>query len=232
MLGLMVDRNLTERLAAAARSMRSEHDVQGTLQRAVELAPEVIKGCDQAGVSMVRARKRVDTPAATDDVVRRCDQIQYELNEGPCLDAIWHTETVSSADLGNDDRWPIWGRRVSELGMRSALCFQLFTDQDNLGALNLYSTDLDGFGDDDYENGLALAAHVAVALAAAQEVESLNSAVASRTVIGQAEGILMERYDLQAEEAFAVLRRVSQDSNVKVAEIASDLVRTRQTPGT
>lgn len=116
--------------------------------------------------------------------------------------------------------------------MRSALCFQLFTDQDNLGALNLYSTDLDGFGDDDYENGLALAAHVAVALAAAQEVESLNSAVASRTVIGQAEGILMERYDLQAEEAFAVLRRVSQDSNVKVAEIASDLVRTRQTPGT
>ena len=225
--------DLVNQLSAVARSLRSEEDVEHTLEKAVSLAVELIEGCDEAGVSLVRAKRRIDTPAATSESVRRGDALQYELNEGPCLDAIWDEETVSSPDLAQEKRWPLWGPRVvEELDMRSMLCFQLFTDGNSLGALNLYSHQVDGFEDADTTEGLALASHVSVALAAAQEIETLHSAVEARTVIGQAEGILMERFDLAPHQAFAVLRRVSQESNTRLHAVAAELVRSRRTPGT
>lgn len=222
---------LVQQLSSVARALRAESDVEHTLAKAVALAVDLLTGCDEAGVSLVHRRKRIDTPAATSDAVRCGDELQYELGEGPCLDAIWERETVSSQDLAADDRWPAWGPRVvEELGVRSMLCFQLFTDGDSLGALNLYSRTVDGFTDDDRVEGLALASHVSVALAAAQEIEGLGNSVASRTVIGQAEGILMERFDLSPVHAFAVLRRVSQARNIKLNHVAEELVRTRETP--
>jgi len=96
--------------------------------------------------------------------------------------------------------------------------------------LNLYSREPEAFDLDDIYNGEALAAHVAVALAASRQAEQLGMAIATRTVIGQAEGILMERFDISAEQAFAVLRRVSSHSNVKLNRVAEQLVRTRETP--
>ncbi|MCW2770859.1 MAG: hypothetical protein JWR27_2292 [Aeromicrobium sp.] len=102
------------------------------------------------------------------------------------------------------------------------LCVQLFVTKDTLGALNLYSTQVEAFDSDDEAAALALAAHVAVALTAAKEFESLVSAIASRTVIGQAEGMLMERYKHQA---FAVLARESQASNRRLRTIAEEIVR-------
>jgi GAF domain-containing protein len=225
--------HLVNRLSAVARSLRSEEDVEHTLDKAVALAVELIDGCDEAGVSLVYAKRRIDTPAATSENVRRGDALQYELEEGPCLDAIWDEETVSSPDLANEERWPAWGPRVVEdLGIRSMLCFQLFTDGSSLGALNLYSHEVDGFKDPDASEGLALASHVSVALAAAQEIETLHSAVEARTVIGQAEGILMERFDLLPHQAFAVLRRVSQETNTRLNAVAVELVKSRRTPGT
>jgi GAF domain-containing protein len=225
--------DLSEQFSAVARELRSGDNVEHTLEKAVALAVELIDGCDEAGVSLVHRKKRIDTPAATSDAVRRGDALQYELGEGPCLDAIWEQETVSSPDLVNDARWPAWGPRVvEELGTRSMLCFQLFIADGSLGALNLYSRKVNGFDDEDGLEGLALASHVSVALAAAQEIESLHGAVEARTAIGRAEGILMERFALQPSEAFAVLRRVSQDTNTRLHEVASELVTSRQTPGT
>lgn len=96
--------------------------------------------------------------------------------------------------------------------------------------MNLYSRRTDAFDSEDIDNGWALAAHVAVALAEAQNVTHLEFAITARTVIGRAEGILMERFDLSATQAFAVLRRVSQHGNVKLNRVAEDLVRTRKTP--
>ncbi len=225
-------RDINDRFAAAARSMHVERDVQNTLDRAVALAVDLIDGCDEAGVSLVHRSKRIDTQAASSEAVRRGDAVQYELGEGPCLDAIWDAETVSSHDLAVEPRWPRWSKAVmAELGVRSMLSFRLFADKDTLGALNLYSRRVDGFSDEDLNEGQSLAAHVAVALAAAQEIGHLNVAVAARTVIGQAEGILMERFDLTADQAFAVLRRVSQDSNTKLHAVATELVRTGKTPG-
>jgi GAF domain-containing protein len=225
--------DLSERLAHVARALRTQADVEHTLERSVHLAVELLDGCEEAGISLVHHGGTIETPAATSEGVARADALQTELREGPCLDVIWEHETVSSPDLATDGRWATWGPRVvEELGVRSMLCFQLFTDDRSLGALNLYSGTVDGFDADDRVEGLALAAHVAVALAASQEIATLGRAVVARTVIGQAEGILMERFDLEPAAAFAVLRRVSQDTNTRLHHVAGELVRTRRTPGT
>jgi GAF domain-containing protein len=222
---------LGEELAAAARVMQGEVDTQHVLDRAVALAVEMVDGCDQAGVSTVHRKAPIDTAAASDPLVRRGDELQYSLQEGPCLDSIWHHETVHSRDLAADGRWPRWGPAVvAELGVASMLCFQLYTNADTLGALNLYSEQVDAFDEDDLTAGLVLAAHTAVALAGAQHVEQLRTAALNRTIIGQAQGILMERFRLSADRAFLVLRRVSQDRNVKLHQVASELVQTRVLP--
>jgi hypothetical protein len=138
---------------------------------------------------------------------------------------------VCSRDLAVDERWPRWGPLVAaELGAMSIVSYRLFTTEDTLGALNLYGRKADAFDAGDVYDGYALAAHVAVALAASQNVEHLETAINNRTVIGRAEGILMERFDLTATQAFAVLRRVSQHRNVRLHLVANELVRTRQTP--
>ena len=146
---------------------------------------------------------------------------------GPGLDAIAERRLVVSEDLEDDARWPVWGpRATADTGLRSALCFRLFTQGATVGALSLYSRRVRGFGEADREVGGVLAAHVAVAMAAAQQVDTLGIAMDARTVIGQAQGILMERYQLTPEQSFALLRRYSQALNVKLAILAQQLIET------
>ncbi len=227
----MPSEQLTNQLAVAARDLGAEN-VKVTLEKAVALAVDLIVGCDSAGVSLVHRGKKLDTPASTDDSVLHGDKLQYDLQEGPCMDAVWDQEIVISPDLAHDDRWPTWAPRVvEELGVRSMMCIQLFTDEKRLGALNLYSKRTDGFTHDgDSHEGLALAAHVAVALAAAQEIEHLETGLRNRAVIGQALGILMERFGLKEDRAFQVLQRVSSQTNRKLLLIATELVHTRRLP--
>jgi GAF domain-containing protein len=217
-------------LAEAARSMQRRTSTQEMLDEAVVIATEIIEGCDLAGMSVVH-RGGIDTPAASSEVLKRLDRLQFELRQGPCFDALRNHEVVISHDLAADDRWPRWGARVAqEIGVGSIVSYRLFTTADTLGAMNLYSRETHAFDREDVYNGEALAAHVAVALADAQNVTNLESAITTRTVIGRAEGILMERFDLSPAQAFAVLRRVSQHRNIKLNRIAEALVRTRQLP--
>lgn len=219
-----------QRLADAARSMQGKKTTQEMLDEAVVVATEIIEGCDLAGMSILKPGG-IDTPAASDEALRRLDEAQFELKEGPCFDALRKHEIVIGRDLATDPRWPRWGPRgVHELGVRSIVSYRLFTSEDNLGAMNLYSRTIDAFDTEDIHNGGALAAHVAVALVEAQNVAHLETAITMRTVIGQAEGILMERFDLSAAQSFAVLRRVSQHRNIKLNRVAEELVRTRETP--
>jgi len=111
------------------------------------------------------------------------------------------------------------------------LCLRLFTSTDLVGALNLYSKQIDAFDDDDAYTGTYLAAQVAVAVAETQASDGLRISALNRTIIGQAQGILMERYKMDTDQAFNVLRRVSQDNNIKLIRVADELVRTRRTPG-
>jgi GAF domain-containing protein len=219
-------------LALAARSLQAEPGTQEKLDRAVVVATEIIECCDLAAVSLVR-KGGIDTLAATDDSLNSVDRLQFDIGEGPCLATLEMHEIVHSRDLANDGRWPVWGpKAAAEAGVGSVVSYRLFTTTNTLGAMNLYSRDTGRFTTDEIYNGQALAAHVGVALAEARHAENLERAVTTRTVIGQAEGILMERFNITAEQAFNVLRRVSQERNVKLNLIAEELVRTRRTPGT
>jgi GAF domain-containing protein len=217
------------RLAAAAREMAAETSTEDTLSRAVAVAVDLIEGCDLVGVSVVH-QDRIDTPAANDETLRLIDEAQFEMRQGPCFDALQDFETVSSDDLGSDQRWPLWGpRMVEEARVRSCLCFRLFTTGSSLGALNLYSYDTHGFTSADVETGLALGAQVAIALEASQR-EDVLSDLSHRTVIGQAQGILMERYHLTADVAFLVLVRFSSSLGMKIHEVASQVVASGHVP--
>jgi GAF domain-containing protein len=221
---------LATQLADAARTMQAGSSTQETLDKIVSVATQLISGCDMVGISVVH-RDRIDTPGASDETLRRLDELQFDLKEGPCFDALRTHETVCSSDLATDPRWPRWGPLVAEeIGVFSIVSYRLFTSGDTLGAMNLYARKPAAFDADDIFDGEALAAHVAVALAASEHVEHLQIAISNRTVIGRAEGILMERFDIPPAQAFAVLRRVSQRRNVRLNRVAEDLVRTRQTP--
>ena len=201
------------------------------MERAVELATPILHGSDTAGVCVVYRGERIDTHAATNEAIRQFDALQHELQEGPCLDALQMEDTVYSRDLSTDERWPRWGPKVAgDLGFSSIVSYRLFSTGKSLGALNLYGERKAAFSTDGIHDGVALAAHVSVALAAAQEVESLEKALGGRTVIGQATGILMERFDMPADRAFSVLSRLSQHKNVKLRELADYIVETRTVP--
>ena len=215
--------------ASAARALQDQRDTQSTLDRSALLATELIPSCEYATIATVHRNGAIDTSAATDHRASLADQLQYQLNEGPCLEAIRHRDAVISHDLGQEDRWPRWSPTVaSDLGLRSTLCLQLFTTAFVLGGLNLYSTTVNAFNDEDLSKATSFAAHVAVAVAEAQTADELRTSADSRTVIGQAQGILMERYAIDGQQAFQVLRRVSQKSHTKLARIAEELVQTRK----
>ncbi|MGY1696359.1 MULTISPECIES: ANTAR domain-containing protein [unclassified Geodermatophilus] len=226
--------DFNERLAGIARELVREPDMQHTLQRVVEAAAHNLDGEVWASVSLVKQRREVETPAATDDRAGRADRLQYELEQGPCLDAIWEQETFQIDDMTTEERYPRWTRAVTEeTGIRSSLSLQLFTDQEqgSLGALNLYSPEPAAFDEETRGEGLAFAAQAAVALRSAQTEEHLRSAMATRNLIGMAQGILMERLRLTPDQAFGVLSRLSQESNTKLREVARRLVETGEIPG-
>ena len=223
--------SLSRRVAEVARSLQGESSPQDTMDLAVALAVEVVPDAEDAAISLVHRSRVVDTLAATSDRALRIEQIQYELGEGPGLSAIWDEDVVSSPDLELEDRWGEWARRaVRETEIRSLLAFRLFTQKNRVGALTLYATQPHAFTGTDVDSGISLAAHTAIAVATARHEEDLHIALDSRSLIGQATGILMERYDIDAVRAFAVLRRISMQANVKLREVAAELVRTRTLP--
>jgi GAF domain-containing protein len=227
-------RDFDERLAAVARDLLNEPSVHGTLQRVVDAAAENLGPKVWASVSLVRQRRDVETPASSDERAARADQLQYELGEGPCLDAIWEQETFRIDDMTADERYPRWSRAVAEeTGIRSSLSLQLFTDEEqkSLGGLNLYSPRPHAFDAQTRGEAWAFAAQAAVAVSSARTEENLRSALGTRTLIGQAQGILMERLRITPDQAFGVLSRLSQQSNVKLREVARRLVETGEIPG-
>lgn len=223
-------RGLMSEFERLARGFEDASDEATRLQLAVDAAVELIGGCDHAGITVHEKRLCV-TRAASDEVVRRATELQGELGEGPCLDTSRAEETLVSRDLAADPRWPRWAPKVhDELGVGSMVAVLLHTKDQSFGALSVYGDRRDAFEPDDLAVAQVLAGHLAVSIAAARTIDQLGVAVVSRTVIGQAEGILMERLGIDAEQAFAYLRRVASHHNVKLARLAADLVRTRRLP--
>ena len=216
-----------ERMVDAARGLLGEPGPQATLDLAAKLAVSNVVGCDAAAISLVQRHADLRVAAYTEDLALTGDSLQHELGEGPCVSAAWEEPLVHAPDLAQDLRWPAWSSRVvHDLGARSMLCLQLFTDADTLGALNLYSRRVGAFDQADREESIALAGHIAVALASSHRSDQLTQALDTRTLIGQATGRLMERYGLDPSAAFNLLARLSSQTNTKLRDLAVELVET------
>jgi hypothetical protein len=218
--------DINQLLADAALELAEEPSFVTTLERTVELCTQAVEHCDAAGVSLVES-DQIRTLAVTSPALHRVDELQLRLREGPCSGALQQHETLVSDDVSVDPRWPRWGPAVvEELGLRSAVGLRLFATRDVLCALTLYAASDRAFGRDDVVRAQALAAQASVGLAAMFKESQLHRALETRTVIGQATGILIERFGLTSDQAFALMRRVSQNHNIKVHALAEHLVET------
>ena len=226
--GHSAEPGIARQLSELARELQADLTTEALLDRIVIAAVTEMPGAQYAGITLVTG-KDFSTHAASGELIElieRLDRVQYQTGEGPCLDAARHHETVRCDDLRADDRWPRFARQAADLGVLSVLCFQLFAGGDSFGALNLYAADPAAFGPDSESTGILLASHAALAMAADRTQAGLLTAMDSREMIGQAKGILMERYKITAFEAFGLLVASSQAVNRKLRDVAEHLVAT------
>lgn len=216
--------------AAMALEMHQDPGVEQTLDHVVDFARRSV-GCDHVGVMLLHGGKRLEMAATTDPIVEKADAFQVDLGQGPCLESMDDHEVLLVVDTATETRWPDWCARVSGLGLRSVLSARLFTTRATIGSLNLYDTRPGHFDAVDATVAGIFARHASVALAAACSESTLRQAMDARHLIGQAQGILMERFKLSGDQAFCVLRRYSQDRNVKLRVVAEELVAHRTLPG-
>jgi GAF domain-containing protein len=208
---------------------RPDTDSETVVAELAEHAAMEIPGAEYAAVTVTRNAKHIDTPAATHQWPILLDKIQQRHREGPCLTAAWEEKTIHVADLASDDRFPRYREdALAETPIRSIMAFQLFIAGETMGALNIYAEQPHAFDQATRDIGLIFAAHSSVAWNSARRDEQFKRALASRDTIGQAKGMIMERYGVDAVQAFEVLRKLSQDSNVPLFQVATELVGTAQ----
>jgi hypothetical protein len=231
------DAALAAEFAEVARVLAAIHTVDALLTQIVTTAVAAIEPCGHAGLFVIE-RGSIRTTAPSDDTVLSVDALQWESGEGPCIEvARGRSAYKLSNDLANDAEFPRFGPRSASLGVRSALALLLFTDRP-YGSLNFYAPRPRAFGVVDRAKALILASHASTALMVLEQrtrdanvaAQNLRHALASRSIIGQAQGILMERERINSDQAFDVLRRASQELNVKLRDIAQRLVDTGETP--
>lgn len=213
-----------------SRALRAVDGETVRLQMVVDAAPALVPTCDYAGMTL-NEQGGVVTRVSSDDVVRRANELQFELCEGPCLEMDRAQDTVVIPDLACDHRWPRWSTSVQEeLGVSSMMSLLVYTDRRSYGALSLYASRGRRFDSEDVAIAQGPAGHLAGIIAAGREIQQLETAVHSRTIIGQAQGILMALLDIDADRAFDYLRRVSSESNRKLSVVAAEITRTRRLP--
>lgn len=207
-------------LAEMARELETQRTTDEVLQVVSEFAVRVFDA-DDAGILLLAVRGgEFSTPAGTSERVDKAHRLQVELDEGPCLDAIKGSATYFTSDVVADERWPRWGVAAGDLGIRATIGVRLATRHRGYGSLNVYSGSVGAF--DDVDAGLieVLAAHATAALSAVTRSEGLETALETRNLIGQAQGILMQKFDIDADAAFQFLTRISQHENLKLRDVA------------
>jgi GAF domain-containing protein len=219
-----------EAFAQLGRIKLSESDLNAVLDTIADLAKHTIPGASEVSVTLVR-NKAPQTAAFTGDLALAMDESQYESGYGPCLEASAEAATVSVPDMADENRWPRWSANAVENGVNSSLSIGLPVQETVAGALNIYSTKPDAFDNDAVLLAQTFSGYAAVALAnahlydvTATLAQQLQAAMESRAVIEQAKGIIMGDRRCTADEAFAILSKLSQDSNRKVRDVATSLV--------
>jgi GAF domain-containing protein len=212
-----------------ALELHDEPTAESTIERIAEFAMAATD-CDDAGIMLVHGRSQIETAAATSSRVTESHNLQIVHDQGPCLDAIDGEAIYLSDEVAEDGRWPLWGPAIANLGLHSVLSIRLATRARRYGSLNLYAERPNAFDEDDVAVGTIFVSHASVALASAHNEQGLQIAIDARKLIGQAQGILMERFDLDADRAFEFLRRQSQHHNVKLRNVAEWVVANRRMP--
>jgi GAF domain-containing protein len=215
---------ITQVMSELARAMQQPRDVASSLEALTACAAESIEGADYASVTVRHRDGRLETLAPTDSIARRVDLLQFELSEGPCYDAVEATSVTVSEDMAGDTRWPAYGPRVAALGLRSQMGIRLASDDGWRVALNLYARRPGAFDGDSISLAEIFADQAAAAMGLDRAVQTVNSALLMRETIGQAVGIVMERYTTDTDGAFAFLVRTAQTSNARLQDVAEEIV--------
>jgi len=217
-------------LSRGLASIHAADDEEQTLARLLDVAMTTLN-CDMAGVMLV-THGRIECAAVTSPTVREADLLQVKSNEGPCLSAIHDHRNFRIDRTDDDPRWPRWGPQAARIGVHSVLSVRMGMETQPVGSLNLYAARFAAFGSDDDDIATILAHNAAIAYLNTRTTRALRRAVDTRTTIGQAEGMLMERFTIDADTAFSVLRRYSQAHNAPLREVARGLVEKWVLPAT
>jgi GAF domain-containing protein len=208
----------------------ADHSLDSVLGKIATLAQRTVPGAAEVSVTVVD-RGRPTTVAFTGQLAVDLDERQYERGHGPCLDSIDGGEPVRILDMDADDRWPSWAAEAKRHGVRSSLSIPVPLQRELAAALNIYSTKVGAFGDDDVEVASTFAAYAGVALAnmhlyeaQSRLAEDLQIAMRTRAVIEQAKGILMGSHHCTSEAAFDLLVKLSQNGNRKLRDVAQTVV--------
>jgi transcriptional regulator with GAF, ATPase, and Fis domain len=205
---------------------RQQHpDLGSALAEMTARAVAAMPGAQHGGVTLATRGGKVESASSTGRYPMLLDDIQQRHEEGPCLSAALEQHVVHIPDIERERRWAAYCRdALRETPIRSVMSFQLFADRNNLGALNFFAEVPQAFDADATEMGAILATHTAVVWNMVRRAEQFRSALATRDVIGQAKGMIMERFTIDADQAFELLKRLSQSSNTSLADVARQLV--------
>jgi transcriptional regulator with GAF, ATPase, and Fis domain len=206
-------------------------DIDTVLAELTHSAVKSMPGAQYASITVAFRDGKVRTASATERYPVLLDEIQQLYGEGPCLSAAREEHVIRIDDLTREHRWPAYcSEATAQTPVRSIMSFQLFAEHHSAGALNFYAEQQNAFDDDAAELGLILATHTALAWNIVRRDEAFRRALASRDIIGQAKGMIMERFDVDAGQAFELLKRLSQSSNTPLAVVARRLAESEH-PG-
>jgi anti-anti-sigma factor len=224
------DVDLPRALLGLAQLALGTQPLTASLERVAKLAAAAIPSADGVGLTMLEGGRR-QTVVGSAPFVMEVEGVQYGIGEGPCITAVSDERAIRSRSLGDDPQWPSFGPQAAALGVHSALSLPLTVDGVVVGALNLFARRHDAFSDqavsvaEVFATAAAVAVHNVKTLMESQRVAAqLKAALTNRATIDHAIGILMSRQGGTSEEAFAVLRQMSQADNVKVAVVAEQLI--------
>lgn len=215
------------RMAELSREIAAPRSLGQVLTDVTAAAVELIGAADIAGVLLLKGGGDFESLADTDSLVAKLDKLQHDYNEGPCHDAALKQTIVRTDDLRDEPRWPKYAPAAVEHGVLSSLSFKLYTAERTAGALNLFSFRPGAWDTEAETIGSVFAAHAASAIMASRHEQQMQSALSTRDRIGQAKGIIMERYGVDELRAFDLLRRLSQESQTKLIDIAQRVIDTR-----
>ena len=183
-----------------------------------------VPGAEYAGITLADRHGKLETPAATHPLVHKVDALQYQFNQGPCVDAVQGRWQARSDDLRVDVRWPKYGPLAADLGIVSQMGIELFDEPGLIAGLNLYSSTVGAFDDDTVEAAMLFAIQATHTLGRVMTQKQLTDAMTTSTTIGRATGVVMQRFQLSADRAFELLTRVSRIHDVTLEVLADQIL--------